>query len=185
MNERKFTLPLTEPCPIGWHKASVVSEDTVEECWINPENIDAGKPYSTLTPEQIERLRKCQWLLKNVDPRPFDQWLYNFSCDTNPEHEIRVQEAIAKAFKRLTTQRHHTKQQKQQLWHFLLAASVQHTMAAIISAYPKYKGQYYEDAFAVLRQTAEECGALMTPESEREQIDRIRERVLGEVNDHD
>jgi hypothetical protein len=56
------------------------------------------KRVSSLTPQQIDRVRKLQKALAEVDPSSFDKWVEDFEKDKHPESEIQIWESIASAY---------------------------------------------------------------------------------------
>ncbi|MEA3188676.1 MAG: hypothetical protein QOD99_2506 [Chthoniobacter sp.] len=79
--------------------------------------------HATLTPQQIERLRKLQAALAEVDYSPLEKWIDDFRHDADPDREISVFEAIAQAYQAFCSARPRTLPQKQDVIGLLLERS--------------------------------------------------------------
>jgi hypothetical protein len=79
--------------------------------------------HDTLTPHQVERLRKLRAALAEVDDSSLEKWIDDFRHDANPDREIAVFEAIAQAYQAFCTSRPRTLAQKQDVFNLLLERS--------------------------------------------------------------
>jgi len=79
--------------------------------------------HETLTPQQIERLRKLQAALAEVDDSPLEKWIDDFRHDADPDREIAVFEAIAQGYQAFCSSRFRTVAQKQDVFGLLLERS--------------------------------------------------------------
>jgi len=77
----------------------------------------------TLTPQQIERLRKLQVMLAEVDDSPIEKWIDDFRYDADPDREIAVFEAVAEAYQAFCSARPRTLAQKKDAFGLLLDRS--------------------------------------------------------------
>jgi len=53
---------------------------------------------SFLTPEQVERLKECRHILRNVDQRPFSAVVKDLKKSGRPEANLQILEATAKTY---------------------------------------------------------------------------------------
>jgi hypothetical protein len=74
----------------------------------------------TLTGQQIERLRKLQVALAEVDDSPIERWIDDFRYDANPDREIGVFEAVAEAYQAFCSARPRDLAQKKDAFGLLL-----------------------------------------------------------------
>ena len=77
----------------------------------------------TLTQQQIERLRKLQVALAEVDDSPTEKWIHDFCYDANPDREIAVFEIVAEAYQAFCSARPCTLAQKKDAFGLLLDRS--------------------------------------------------------------
>jgi hypothetical protein len=91
---------------------------------IDPKTVKLGPVrHESLTPQQIERLRKLQIALAEVDDTPLAKWIDDFRYDAYPDREIAVFEAIAHAYQAFCAARQRTIAQKQDVFALLLDRS--------------------------------------------------------------
>ena len=68
--------------------------------WVDPNQLTAGPiRHEALAPSQVERLKALQRTFADVDPTPPEKWIEDFQRDQNPEREILIYEAMAKAYR--------------------------------------------------------------------------------------
>jgi hypothetical protein len=89
---------------------------------------------SLLTREQDQRIEIIAGILKNVCPDNIENWIIDFSRDSNPENEIIVWENIAKAFVRIDSEKYLNEEQKKEAYKLLLMRSLMPT-ANVIERY--------------------------------------------------
>lgn len=83
-----------------------------------------NKPTSTLTPEQVERIKAFRQTFAEVFPGELEEALENFRRDQNPEREILVWEKMAEEYKRQVGGcKSHDK--RRDLFHRILQASME------------------------------------------------------------
>jgi hypothetical protein len=147
MENKLNELPLTEPCPVGWQRATIHKEDGTETtAWINPDAMHAPTaPSSKLTEEQKERVRKIRWALKEHDPRPEQDWFRVFELDTTPEREISIMEAIARIYKAEIALNLHSKQERRYLYAALILCSTQGSVEGAVGTQPALKAYKHLD----------------------------------------
>lgn len=91
---------------------------------IDPKTVKPGSVrHETLTPQQVERLRKLQIALAEVDDSPLAKWIDDFRYDKYPDREIAVFEAIAQAYQAFCAARQRTIAQKQDAFALLIDRS--------------------------------------------------------------
>ena len=118
----------------------------VEDRWIKPEQLSgvslreaAGMPLAELTPEQKDRIAKCQWHLRRYDERPLYVWYENFSKDMNPEHEIRHYERVVKTMKAELLLRPKADNKEKTLLYMACILWPFPSVEALITAHPQFK----------------------------------------------
>jgi hypothetical protein len=68
--------------------------------WIDPNQLTACPiRHAALAPSQVERLEALQRTFADVDPTPPEKWIEDFQHDQNPEREILIYEAMARAYR--------------------------------------------------------------------------------------
>src|ERR1700730_5437120 len=82
-------------CSCSHDKQSASSERWVKTDEVKPQ----PTRQSTLTNEQLVRIRKIQTSLAEVDNSSLGKWIQDFEKDRNPEKDIRVWEFIQAAYK--------------------------------------------------------------------------------------
>jgi hypothetical protein len=135
MTERRTTrLP-----PRGWVRGE--DPDTGERFWFDPLTAKQSEPRTVLTEEQRARIKKCQWALREHDPRPLDEWLLNFSRDEHPDREIEVYEAIVAAYREELQLRPGAGKGERHLvyWAVLTAANCEGRVDAVLASRPELK----------------------------------------------
>ena len=134
--------------PRGATMGRVIDGDSglVEDRWIKPEQWSgvslreaAGMPPAELTPEQKDRIAKCQWHLRRYDERPLYVWYENFSKDMNPEHEIRHYERVVKTMKAELPLRPKADNKEKTLLYMACILWPFPSVEALITAHPQFK----------------------------------------------
>jgi hypothetical protein len=118
----------------------------VEDRWIKPEQLSgvslreaAGMPPAELTPEQKDRIAKCQWHLRRYDDRPLAVWYDNFAKDMNPEHQIRHFERVVKTMKAELPLRPKADNKGKKLLYMACILWPFPSVEALITAHPQFK----------------------------------------------
>jgi len=78
---------------------------------------------STLTKEQKERIGIVKAILEEFYPGTKEEWHASFTRDTNPEHELRIWEHIAKAFLKIDQITYFSDEQRKEVYVLLLLRS--------------------------------------------------------------
>jgi hypothetical protein len=134
--------------PPGWILA--ILEDG-KHYWVNPKFINMDeqpRPITELTPDQKERIKTVRRALAEHDPAPLEKWWFDFSCDTNPEKEIRGYEALASAYRKEVARRGAGQQERRLVYVALMTAwcvddgscSVSKLVERVLNSEPILKG---------------------------------------------
>lgn len=91
-------------------------------------SLDTSQPgpirHESLPPELVERIKKIQALLAEVDPTPLDKVIEDFRRDLHPEREVAIWEKIAADYQQaLSEQPAMTITEKKQLLGRLITTS--------------------------------------------------------------
>ena len=79
--------------------------------------------HHNLTPEQVSRVARLREVLAEAYPMTMEGWVDGFLRDANPESEIRIIEACAAVYRRLTSQAALSPREKKRLYSLLCAVS--------------------------------------------------------------
>ena len=131
--------------PSGWLYGRAVSPDgSSKDIWWNPtaRECDPNPVVKELTPDQLERLKRVRWAVREHDHFPWDVWLKNFGSERLPEREIRIWEGIVAAYKAEVAERRPcTPQARHMLYHSLIIGSKLNCDAdLVIASHPEFKG---------------------------------------------
>jgi hypothetical protein len=92
--------------------------------WIDPNKLEPGPiRHASLTEEQMSRIKRLQNTFSEADPSPLEKWVEDFKRDTNPENELKIWEAMAKAYEGFTTNRNLTLDAKKEVFQVILLRS--------------------------------------------------------------
>jgi hypothetical protein len=92
---------------------------------IDPKALQPGPiRHESLTDEQMARVRKLVDALREVDHSPLEKWVDDFKRDLNPDNEIEIWEAIAKAYASFTGSRSLDQSAKEEVFKLLLLRSM-------------------------------------------------------------
>ena len=80
--------------------------------------------HEKLTEEQMARLRVLQQTLDEVFPSPIEDWVDSFKRELDPERELRIWEAIAKAYESYCSTRELSLAQKKEIYEIILIRSM-------------------------------------------------------------
>jgi len=93
--------------------------------WVDPKTIQPGPiQRDSLTPEQMERVRRLQAVFIEVDGQSVEQWVDNFKRDLNPDRELDIWEAIAKAYTAYCSKRTLSPEAKREVYKVVLLRSM-------------------------------------------------------------
>ncbi|WP_149112401.1 hypothetical protein [Limnoglobus roseus] len=178
-------VPITEPCPMGWVRATIAtSEGQIEQAWVNPTTLASPSgARSKLSAEQKDRLKKVRWQMKEHDGQTYEKWVANFEADTTPERELRIWEALARTYTAETSLRRHSKKERRQLYTALLSCRVCGSPEAAVSSHPWLKNySRLDEVFARFQAYLSET---WTADDERKYRERLPERLqnTGSVGD--
>jgi hypothetical protein len=92
--------------------------------WIDPNKLEPGPiQHTSLTEEQMSRVKRLQSTFSEADPSPLEKWMEDFRRDANPENELKIWEAMAKAYESFTTNRNLTLDAKKEVFQVVLLRS--------------------------------------------------------------
>ena len=92
--------------------------------WIEPSKLQPGPiQHASLTEEQMSRVRRLQRTFSEADPSPLEKWVDDFKRDANPENELTIWEAMAKAYESFTANRNLTLAGKKEVFQVVLLRS--------------------------------------------------------------
>ena len=93
--------------------------------WIDPNTIQPGPiRRDSLTPEQMERVRKLQSVFVEVDGQSVEQWVDGFKRDLNPDSELDIWETMAKAYTAYCSKRTLSPEAKKEVYKVVLLRSM-------------------------------------------------------------
>jgi len=96
--------------------------------------------HGSLSEEQVRRVARLREVLAEAYPMTMEGWVDGFLRDAEPESEIRIIEACAVAYQRLTSQARLSPEEKERLYAILCTLSGGETGPQLASALPKGKG---------------------------------------------
>jgi hypothetical protein len=83
-----------------------------------------SRKHEALSHEQLQRVARLRAVLAEVDPPTLEEWVDAFKRDLDPESEIRLVEASAVVYQRLTAQVSLSPDEKSRLWVVLSGISL-------------------------------------------------------------
>ncbi len=93
--------------------------------WVDPSTLQPGLiRHDSLTPEQMERVRKLQAVFVEVDGQSVEQWVDNFKRDSNPDRELDIWETMAKAHTAYCSKRTLSPEAKKEVYKVVLLRSM-------------------------------------------------------------
>jgi hypothetical protein len=142
--ERKDWIPAppdTVP-PSGW--IPVREASTGKDYWVDPKSVKANAHRSELTDEQMDRIRRIAFALKEHDPTPVEKWFENMRRDQVPEGEIETWEAIVDVYLAELADRPSAQAEERHLIYGVLVSASMLTKemcdpGTVMSMYPKAK----------------------------------------------
>jgi hypothetical protein len=94
------------------------------EQWVDTSNIHPQQTkQSTLTSDQITRIKKAHAILGEVDTSSLDQTIGDFEKDRDPEREIRIWESIADGYQSYCSRHQLSEEGKTDVFGLLLLRS--------------------------------------------------------------
>ena len=105
--------------------------------------------HEELTEEQMARLRVLQETLEEVFPSPIEDWVDSFKREQYPERELRIWEAIAKAYVSYCSKRELNLERKKEIYEIILVRSMLSEEETLQQVDLKYLS--LEDAKQVMR----------------------------------
>ena len=119
----------------------LVQTEDGKSFWVHPDSLKPGDIKTTLTREQIRRVKAFRIILRDLVDTSLDEMVQDFSRDQNPEKEIRVFEKIAAIFEQELIDRPNAKKpERQLLFRSLLACSYSANLHDVLSTAPAVKG---------------------------------------------
>jgi hypothetical protein len=92
--------------------------------WVDPNTLKPGPiQHASLTEEQMSRVKRLQGTFSDADPSPLEKWVEDFRRDANPENELKIWEAMARAYEGFTTNRNLTLDAKKEAFQVVLLRS--------------------------------------------------------------
>jgi hypothetical protein len=82
--------------PSGW--ILVREAKTGKDCWVDPKGLKESPPRSSLSEEQMDRIKRIAVALREHDSSSTDEWLTNMRRDRNPEAEIQTWEELVDVY---------------------------------------------------------------------------------------
>jgi len=82
-----------------------------------------SRQHDTLAPEQLQRIARLQYILKEVYSMTLDGWVDGFLRDMHPENEISIIEAAAVVYQKLTSNTRLPLQEKENLYALIISMS--------------------------------------------------------------
>jgi hypothetical protein len=93
--------------------------------WVDPNTIQLGPiRRDSLTPEQMERVRKLQAVFVEVDGQSVDQWVDNLKRDLDPDRELDIWERMANAYTAYCLKRTLSGEAKKEVYKVVLLRSM-------------------------------------------------------------
>jgi hypothetical protein len=96
--------------------------------------------HESLLPDQLQRIGRLHEVLVEAYPMTLAGWIDGFRRDANPESEIRIIEACAVVYQRLTAQAVLSPEEKQRLYGVLCLLTAGEIDPKLASALPAGKG---------------------------------------------
>jgi hypothetical protein len=92
--------------------------------WVDPSKIQPGPiQRDSLSPKQMERVRKLQAVFVEVDGQSVEQWVDGFKRDLNPDRELDIWETMAKAYTAYCSKRTLSPEAKKEVFKVVLLRS--------------------------------------------------------------
>lgn len=117
--------------------------------------------HKSLSTDQRRRLARLRQVLSEAYPMTMEGWIDGFLRDLDPEREIRILEAIAAVYARLTAETNLSTKEKQQLYDVLCLISAGVTTPELTSLIPRDKG--LPEFSVVIEMVREACSAGIRP----------------------
>lgn len=93
--------------------------------WVDPSTIQPGPiRRESLTPEQMERVRRLQAVFVEVDGQSVAQWVDGFKRDLDPDRELDIWETMAKAYTVYCSKRTLSPEAKKEVYKIVLLRSM-------------------------------------------------------------
>lgn len=100
-----------------------VSQSDVQR--VDPSTVQLGPiQRDSLSPEQMERIRKLQAVFVEVDGMSVEQWVDNFKRDLDPDRELEIWEVMAKAYTSFCSTRTLSSEAKREVYKVVLLRSM-------------------------------------------------------------
>ena len=113
--------------------------------------------HRSLSDEQRRRVARLREVLAEAYPMTMEGWIDGFLRDADPESEIRITEACAVAYQRLTGQAQLSPEEKTRLYSVVCAISAGASGSQLATALPAGKGLPGLDAVASAYREAREA----------------------------
>ncbi len=92
--------------------------------WVDPATLKPGPiRREQLSAEQLKRIAAVREMLGDVDTSPLEQWVDDFKRDADPDRELAIWEAMARAYVRCTADRNWPLEKRKELFGILLVGS--------------------------------------------------------------
>jgi len=96
----------------------------VETQWVDPGTLrQSPVQHDSLSPSQVDRIKKVHEVFAEVDPTPLEKWLEDFRRDRDPDREIAIYEGMAEAYVAYSEGRSLTPDQKADVYQVVLLRS--------------------------------------------------------------
>src|SRR5262249_26053163 len=113
--------------------------------------------HRSLSDEQRRRVARLREVLAEAYPMTMEGWIDGFLRDADPESEIRIIEACAVAYQRLTAQARLSPEEKTHLYSVVCAISAGVSGSQLATALPADKGLPDLEAVASVYREAQEA----------------------------
>jgi len=140
---------------IGCDKSSQETSDTDSAASDRVESVPVDQlergpiRHEELTEEQMARLQVLQQTLDEVFPSPIEDWVVSFKREQYPERELRIWEAIARAYASYCSTRQLNLARKKEIYEIILIRSMLSEEETLQQIALKYLS--LEDAKQVMR----------------------------------
>ena len=93
--------------------------------WVDPATMHRGPiRRDSLTPAQMERVRKLQSVFVEVDGQSLEQWVDSFKRDSDPDRELDIWERMAKAYTAYCSKRTLSPEARKEVYEVVLLRSM-------------------------------------------------------------
>jgi len=114
-------MPARELAP-GMVRTNIIG--VCDDCWVDPNQLTRGEyRHPPFTDEQRKVMAKLHEILHEVYPISIEEWEDGFRRDNNMDREIAIMLKLAATYRRLTSQRSYTLEEKEEVYGILLACT--------------------------------------------------------------